>query len=200
MFEVLGLEPDPATLRSEILSTKSESGLGTPIESVLEVLVRDSAQAWKLLGLYCPPGAVAYRDRVFARADQIADTDCRLFARLVASVESSSANNIPRMLTEVVRRAGIKTALGTLPTPAACRRMRVVTGTLPLYLPVSTRGVGNVRSHLWRLLWMDALGVTAPKIARALQFSEREPVRRGQIWRLRKKAYSGLAARLGALA
>jgi hypothetical protein len=152
-----GFDETPA-LAAEVTAKQCELG-GASIESALEAILRDAATAWKALE---PLGTVGgaghtYPDRAFLRFA----TD-GFFDKLILAIEERDAATAT--LDALLRYAGVKRR--QLPAPELTRRLRVVTATLPcLIQPIKSRGYGSRPYSLWQLLWLDACGVTATKIA-----------------------------------
>jgi hypothetical protein len=179
----------------QVSGKQQELGADVPLNEVVAALLRDAVATWKEICLLVTLGGAGavYPNRVFARRlmvnAQRADNFC---ATVIEAIESGAIENVRAL----VRAAGLKPR--KLPSAEAVRRLRVVTAELPPYLRgVTNRGLGADGFAMWRLLWFDALGMTAPKIAMALFNSDPEalePVQRVQIWRLRRKALAKIAA------
>jgi hypothetical protein len=82
--------------------------------------------------------------------------------------------------------------------PEAVRRLIAVAGELrPLIQPAAKGdGLGSDVETCWRLIWLDALGVSAPDLGKILRPTN--PVKRLRIWRLREKILEQLAATIEA--
>jgi len=159
----------------------------------LQALIQDAASTWKSianLGSVRGTGFV-YPFRAFHR---LASPHGDFFEKTVAAIEAPESLGIN--ITALVASTGQKPM--KLPAPEIVRRLRVVTAELPILIrPTANRGIGSDREGLWRLLWLDAMGLTAPKIAKGLQPNfdpDSEPLKRDRIWKLRAKVYKQLAS------
>jgi hypothetical protein len=163
-----------------------------PVTERLESLLRDAASTFNQLSDFGQLGAAApfYPMRHFwiCMHPRHRETEAdRYFVRVINAIEVPGTIDVN--IAGLAQLAGGKRR--AMPTPAMARRLRIVTEEIPQLLrPIASYGIGSNTYALWHLLWHDATGVTAPKIAKAFA------VKRNQVWKLRKRAYEALAAEL----
>lgn len=160
-----------------------------PLPKRLASLLRGAAATFKQLAALGTVGlsGVRYPHRRFIRDESGHD---RFFAKAVSAIEAP--DTIGLNIAGLIQLAGNKPR--ELPTPAMVRQLRIVTGEIPLLLrPVARSGVGADTDALWRLLWADAMGTTAPKIGKTFG------IERNQVWKIRHRAYEMIAQQLAPL-
>jgi hypothetical protein len=182
------------------IETKRAELSGAPTKTILQELMKDAARTCspEFASVAGTTAALAYPYREFMPNAAAAFEFCE---RLLTSIERSApGKDIVSSTSELVSGWGAKPRVIKLPTAAEARRLRVITGTLPGLLPPSQSGKWGIASKpddAWWLLWQDACGLTAPKIAAGLERRNRRApklVKRGQVWRIRDKLYDMLAA------
>jgi hypothetical protein len=165
----------------------NEPAAGT--RAVLEALVRDAATSWFRvwrLGSVAASGEI-YPFRTFLPYTRDHE---RYFAKVIDVMERPGSIDVN--LNGLLQLAGVKAQ--QLLEPAMARRLRVVTEVLPSLLGrIATSGVGSSPYKVWRVLWLDAQGVTASKIGRAFG------IERDRVWKLRARAYDELARKVDGL-
>ncbi len=207
-------------LLAEIAAKRAEMP-GAPLKEVLVALMGDAATTWKRLAMFGTVHSLGfhYPYRVFMLSWRDSPST-KYFDKLVAAIE---AGKLDADFRSLIIDVGYKPR--DLPSATMVRRLRVVTGEIPMFLPDPTRGViGHDggwygRAKLWQLLWLDAFGMTAPKISKLLTTKSEEywngwrdagasegeiaewrakekPLHRNRIWRIRAKAYNDLVAKI----
>ena len=149
------------------IAAKSAEVPAAPLKEVLVALMGDAAATWKQLAMFGTVHSLGfhYPHRVFSLSWRDSPST-RYFDKLVAAIE---AGKLDADFRSLIIDFGYKPR--DLPSATMVRRLRVVTGEIPLFLPDPTRGViGHDggwygRAKLWQLLWLDAFGMTAPKIS-----------------------------------
>jgi hypothetical protein len=155
-------------------------------KAVLQELMKDAAGTWRTyykLGSTIGAPFVAYPYRVFSTSGNV----YALIERVLTRIETGDVGSAA--LADLVADFGEKPSGIDLPTPVQARRLMIMT-----LIPYSKRGVAGNKKVAWRLLWQDAVGDTAPKIAAALERITGRRVKREQIWRIRDHLYDALAA------
>ena len=145
-----------AELLAEIAAKRAEMP-GAPLKAVLGALIADAAATWKKIakfGTVSALGLLYYRRHfVYGWNEQ------PFFDKLIGALEMPESLDID--LRGLILHAGLKPS--EMPAPHMVRRLRVISGEIPRFLPNPTRGAIAERSQLWELLWRDACGDTAPK-------------------------------------
>jgi len=192
-------------LRREVKIKRLELAGKPTTKQTLQALMHDAAQAYSradfetIAGARTSPSSnggaafMMYPRRAFLSWYYM--SLCEPCERLLAKIEHAEPA-VASLADEVARMSGITRRRLDLPTPTEARRLRIMTGSVPKLLPHGWRGVLDTQAKAWELLWLDACGDTAPKIAAALAPKGTVPVKRNQIWRLRDKLYDALARTL----
>ena len=157
-----------------------------PLPERLASLLREAADTFKQVAALGTVGlsGLRYPYRRFIRGETEHD---RFFAKAVSAMETP--DTVGLNIAGLIQLAGSKPR--ELPTPAMVRKLRIVTAEMPTLLrPIAKRGVGADLYALWRLLWADAMGTTAPKIGKTFN------IERNQVWKLRRRAYETMAQQL----
>jgi hypothetical protein len=182
-------------LKSEIEAKHQELGGAEPLTGVLEALLRDAAATWQcVLLLERRDPARWLEDERGARWHTTPIRDCippdfvEYFDGRDGPGKAFQGGDAQTFISWVQQR------IDKL-TPKMLHRVCVVAGELrSLMRPVAGSGIGGDPALCWWLLWLDAVGVTAPDIAKTLQ--PRRPPKRDRIWKLRKKIYEQIAMTL----
>jgi hypothetical protein len=212
MLEFFRPGDEVAELLSEI-SQKQRETPGASLKAVAQALARDAAMTCAALATFdrVTPGWIFYPHRCFKSAECY-QRQYAHFANLVSAIETP--DKVGTNFRALIAAAGYQPK--DMPSATMARRLRVVTGAMPRLLPPpKSKGIGSDSAKVWDLLWREARGDMAPKIAEALrpefvwvdwlsdsenlaQRAEHErdnlPVKRNQIWRLRDWAYDGIVA------
>jgi hypothetical protein len=178
---------DEFSLNREVEAKGRELGAAVPLERVIEALLSDAAKTWQALGCHVRGDYVRYLGIAHNDcADYRGDDD---FFHPGRSLHPGPGfqRNPDRFFDQVV-----SWKVSQKLRPEMVRRLCVIAGKIPpLIHKVAESGIGADTKSCWLLLWLDAMGVTAPDIARTLQ--PKRPPKRDRIWKLRKKIYEKLA-------
>jgi hypothetical protein len=176
------------------------------IRSALVELLKDAASTWRMLADAFPVG---FYDWPFSQEHDFC-------TRVISSIEKSElGKDVATRWSAQIENRDQRRKQMKLPSASQVQRMRLVVEALPALLRQARADVMGIRrkggwysddpaSRAWRVVWYDATGMTAPKIAERIHNQwERDrngkltkELHRNAIFRIKNSALKAVAGEI----